>query len=209
MAGRAAPLSRRPRHTVHCGGEEIIMCVMRLRFGPLCGCPVFVVALLMVAATGPHVKAQFATAVAVTGQVAPDTGGNAFFTLGRPVIVSNGQVAFRGVVPGGQGIFLTQALTPSGNFPRLPATAAQNNLTESALSGAPANHTGLPPIYNNAAFYSVFDDKVALADNPRLGQIAFRATVNDGHLDGVFAVPPGNLSTQAAQAGLTQATVPP
>src|SRR5207253_363554 len=95
-------------------------------------------------------------------------------------------------------IFLTQALTPSGNFPRLPATAAQNNLTEVALSGAPANHTGLPPIYNNAAFYSVFDDKVALADNPRLGQIAFRATVNDGHLDGVFAglVPTGSMVGQ-------------
>jgi autotransporter-associated beta strand protein len=181
------------------------------------------VAMSLFATAAPRAVAQSATVVAVTGQVAPNTSANAFETFNQPVINDNGQVAFLGNLTGAQGIFLSLPPATGGNgqnanIPNNPGTIANNYVIQVALSGAPANAIGLPAIYNDPitgkpqAFYSVFDPKVALTDggiggSASSGQVAFRATVNDGHLDGIFAIPPGNLSTQGMQAGLTQATV--
>src|SRR5262249_14300099 len=106
----------------------------------LAGC----IALLIVAVVAPESLAQFATPVALRGQVAPDSGGNAFSGFNRPAINNFGQVAFDGLMPGlGQGgdqvagVFLTQRpFAPT--MPQLTGSLLTGTLTEAALFAGPA-----------------------------------------------------------------------
>src|SRR3954452_1605453 len=105
-------------------------------------------AVLVSALAGPNAAAQYATPVAIRGQVAPDTGANAFFTgFERPAINAAGQVAFLGLFPGtGQGgdtvsgMFVTRAPTGAavnGNPPSLTGSALQGTLTQFGLFAGP------------------------------------------------------------------------
>src|SRR5436309_6014240 len=97
--------------------------------------PIWCAALLVLGVAAPPAPAQYATAVAVRGQAAPDSGGNPFTGFEAPALNNFGQVAFLGVMPGANsglgvrvsGVFLTRR--PPGT----PPTAPQ--LTGSVLQG--------------------------------------------------------------------------
>src|SRR6476620_667025 len=104
---------------------------------------------LCLAALVPAVApAQYATPVAIRGQVAPDTGANAFFIgFERPALNAAGQVAFLGLFPGtGQGgdtvagVFVSRAsagASVTGTPPNLTGSALQGTLTEYGLFAGP------------------------------------------------------------------------
>jgi autotransporter-associated beta strand protein len=160
------------------------MCSPCRRGRPLCGCLVGIVALLVVAFSSPRSLAQFATAVAVTGNVAPDSGGNAFDnSFATPAINNFGQVAFFGGMPGqssGLGVkvsgqFLTQApTTASTTAPSLVGSVYNGTLTQVGLVEAPTPGP-LPgfetplnendpnnPAFSHNVFYASFGNRVAL-----------------------------------------------
>src|SRR5947209_168111 len=80
--------------------RTFIMFAQCCRPGPRCGCLAVLVAFLVLATDAPRAGAQFATAVATTGQIAPGTAGNSFSEFSAPVINGNGQVAFMGTMTG-------------------------------------------------------------------------------------------------------------
>jgi autotransporter-associated beta strand protein len=215
----------RPHRPVIFRERIIVMFIVGRRARLRCGRPLgYAVFLALVAASTPAARAQYATAIAVSGFVAPDTGGDIFagtstaFEL--PTINSFGQVAFAGITTRGSGIFLTTLGTsPTTGTPQLPGSVPLGSLKSVAISAAPAPVADLP-VTNNTGFYSTFGaDKITLNDgngNTNGGQVAFRVIVNDNpiplngnHLESIFALPPGLLSTQAYQGGLDQANVPP
>jgi autotransporter-associated beta strand protein len=140
-------------------------------------------------ATAPA-RAQFATAVATTGQIAAGTAGNSFVGFGAPVINGNGQVAFLGTMSGltgagdpNQGLFCSEipaqvgaqtlpsgltgsvgqnTLVPVGPFVA-SASSGANPTFYTALSGGPAPITGATTTQNNLAFFSTFDPTVCLS----------------------------------------------
>jgi autotransporter-associated beta strand protein len=168
------------RHVVD--GEEIIMRPRYIRLATV------MVAVLLFA-TAPA-RAQFATAVATTGQIAPGTAGNSFVGFGAAAINGNGQVAFLGTMSGltgagdpNQGLFVTEipvqigaqtlpsgltgsvgqnTLTPVGPFVS-QASSGANPTFYTALSGGPAPINGATTTQNNLAFFSTFDPTVCLS----------------------------------------------
>ncbi|HEX4590184.1 MAG TPA: choice-of-anchor tandem repeat NxxGxxAF-containing protein, partial [Gemmataceae bacterium] len=160
------------------------------RPGPRCGSLAVLVALLVFATDARHARAQFATAVATTGQIAPGSAGNSFSEFSAPVINGNGQVAFMGTMTGltgagnpNQGLFCSEILaqTPMQTLPpQLTGTVGQNTVVAvgptvpqasggsnpsffTALSGGPAPIINATTTQNNLGFFSTFDPAICLS----------------------------------------------
>lgn len=104
------------------------------------------------------------TAIAVVGDLAPDTGGGTFFDFGEAAINDAGQVAFSARITGGAAAWALYRYDPAG-------------LTTLATTATTAPGTG-------GGSYSAFGDRVSINAG---GEVAFVATVGGGTTtEGVF-----------------------